>query len=273
MSCHLFWWSVQFRTAEDFIATPKYYYSERKQKQGPWSKYRWLLHFYFGEVYGFFITVMIPGLIQLWKAYLQESFPCDIYAHLCILHHFAVSCLSSFGFSIGFCVHTRKFRSKGHNTNLSRHKPLKELRLRRRCLHPAHDQACVVAVLREMLSPRNLNSLEKVGILKVCEWAFGCKTQLVTIQFAMPEGLRKRWLASIFMYRGCGIPANGGLFGFPSRNSHGQSVHAICTLPTIKWAFFLGGNWQSAFFERNSALFRMFRSTWGALACSCSDWS
>lgn len=154
--------------------------------------------------------------------------------YLCTFMHFAVSCLSSFGFSTGFCVHTWKFRSKGHNTNLSRHKPLKELRLRRRCLHPAHDQACVVAVLREMLSPRNLNSFERVGILKVWEWAFGCKTQLVTIQFAMPEGLRKRWLASIFMYRGCGIPANGGLFGCPSRNSHGQSVHAICTLPSIK---------------------------------------
>lgn len=69
----------------------------------------------------------------------------------------------------------------------------------------------------------------------------------MTTQFAMPEGLRKRWLASIFMYRGCGIPANGGLFGFPS-NSHGQSVHAICNLPTIKWAFFwvLTGNLHSS---------------------------
>lgn len=153
MSCHLFWWWVQFRTAEDFIATPKYYYSERKQKQGPWSKYKWLLHFYFGEVYGF--------SSQLW---FQDSSNSE--KHICknpflaIFMHFAVSCLSSFGFSIGFCVHTRKFRSKGHNVNLSRHKPLKELRLRRRCLHPAHDQACVVAVLREMLSPRNLNKFE-----------------------------------------------------------------------------------------------------------------
>ena len=52
-------------------------------------------------------------------------------------------------------------------------------------------------------------------------------TQLVTMQFPMPEGLRKRWLASIFMYRGCGFPANGGLFGFPAKNSHGQSVHHL----------------------------------------------
>ena len=123
-ACH---WFVQFlRTAEDFIATPKYYYSERWKTKTA-SLDQAIVQVCIGDSY---LSAIILSLRYL----------CTLLFHVSAV---------PFGFSMGFCVYARKFRSKGHNTNLSRNKALKELRSRRKCLHPAHDQACVVAVLRE----------------------------------------------------------------------------------------------------------------------------